>query len=338
MTFSDLMTFRELKRNIDEAQNKVDLPIPFKFYLKKDGISIISILYNYGIPCNNLSSVSDIYNVVKIYQLDKELFKKPYYLIVELVSFDENTINIINQLSDDVFVDIVIGTHFDCEKMSLLSKISHSRCQFSCGCWMDLDSANLLINKFTFYEHSNPIIVIKKIDSTTIDKVLNVCQRIKNSQFRIEIGDAESLKELYNVVQYIPDQEVFVELSDDLFDERNPNNARNAIFQKTKGESHINKKLDIRFRKIKYNSMEQIYDLERNIGLVKSHIPSHASKLDIITYVTLFMINYFEYDYDMYAEIKKNPILKILISLNLYQEVKECVDILQVLQNTYLIR
>lgn len=309
------MTFRELKKIIDEAQNKTDLMLPISFSTE-DRIEIISILYNYGIPCNNITSISDIYNVIKKYQLDLELLKKPYYLRVSLQSFNENTINIINQLSDNVFVEICINDVLDSKKIQLLSKISHMKCQFVCNNWIDLDSIYLLTNKFTFSEESSPVIVIRKIDSTTANKISNVCQRINNSRFRIEIKDAESLQNLDRIIQYIPEEEIFVELSDDLFDEKNPQNARNAIVQNTKDESYVNKKLHIIFREIKYDNIEQIYDLERNIGLIKSHIPSNASKLDIITYVTLFMINYFKYDYNMYEETKAKSNIE---DINLFQ-------------------
>lgn len=300
------MTFRELKKIIDEAQKKTDLMLPISFSVE-DKIEIISIIYNYGIPCNNISSVSDIYDVISKYQLDSELFKKPYYLKVNLQSFNENTINIINQISDNVFVEVSINDDIDSKKIQLLSRISHTKCQFVCNNWIDLDSMYLLTNKFTLSEESSPVIVIRKIDSTTAGKIASVCQKINNSRFRIEIKDAESLQNLDRIIPYIPVEEILVELSNDLFDEKNPQNARNTIVQYTKDESYINKKLHIIFREIKYDNMEQIYDLEKNIGLIKSHIPENASKLDIITYVTLFMINYFKYDYTMYEETKTRP-------------------------------
>lgn len=311
------MTFKELKKIIEESPNKTDLLLPLSgLYLTEDRIEIISSIYNRGIPCNNISSVDDIYNVIKEYQLDPELFKKPYYLKVSFHDFNENTINIINQLSDSVFVEIDNIEALDNEKIQLLSKISHAKCQFKCNGWIDLNSIDLLTNKFMFSEESLPIIVIKKIDSTTADKIANICLKINNPRFRIEINDAESLQNLDSIISYIPEKEILVVLSDNLFDESNPQNARNAIVQDIRDESHTNKKLQIAFRGIKYDSMEQIYDLERNIGLIKSHIPENASKLDIITYVTLFMTNYFKYDYAMYEKDKE---MSDVEDINLFQ-------------------
>lgn len=135
------------------------LPISFS---AEDTIEIISIIYNYGIPCNNILSVSDIYDVIRKYQLDLELFKKPYYLKVNLKSFNENTINIINQISDNVFVEFSINDDIDSKKIQLLSRLSHTKCQFVCNNWIDLDSIYLLTNKFTLSEESSPVIVIRK--------------------------------------------------------------------------------------------------------------------------------------------------------------------------------
>ena len=309
------MTFRELKKIIDEAQNKTDLMLPISLSTE-DEIEIISIIYKCGIPCNNISSASDIYDFVRKNQLDPELLKKPYYLRVSLKSFNENTINIINELSNNVFIEISINDIIDNEKIQLLSRISHTKCQFVCNNWIDLDSIYLLTNKFIFSEESSPVIVIRKIDSTTASKIVSTCQRTNNSRFRIEIKDAESLYNLDKIIQYIPEDEIFIELSDDLFDEKNPQNARNAIVQNTRNETNVNKKFHIVFRDIKYDSLEQIYDLERNIELIKSHIPSNASELDIITYVTLFMINYFKYDYNMYEENKTKSNVE---DVNLFQ-------------------
>ena len=299
------MTFRELKKIIDEAQKKTDLMLSISFSVE-DKIEIISILYNYGIPCNNISLVSDIYDVIREYQLDSELFKNPYYLKVSLQSFNENTINIINQISDNVFVEISINDDIDSKKIQLLFRISHTKCQFVCNNWIDLDSIYLLTNKFTLSEESSPVIVIRKIDSTTAGKIASVCQKINNPRFRIEIKDAESLQNLDSIIPHIPDDVILIVLNDDLFSEKNPKNARKQIIQNKALQNPNNKKLNILFRNMMYDSIEQIYDLERNIELIKSHIPSDAKELDIITYITLFMINYFQYDYDIYEKNESN--------------------------------
>ena len=299
------MTFKELKKNIEQYQDKETIMLPISISTK-DEIQIISSLYDCCIPCNDIKSVNDIYDVIKAYKLDPELFEKPYYLRVLLNSLDEETINIINQLDDNVFVEIMISNNFDIEKMNRLLKLSHVNLQFVCYGWMDIDMLQELVRKFTFSEDSSPVVIINRIDSNTSEKIVELCKRIKNIRFRVEIKDAESLQNLDSIIPYIPEDEILIVVDDNLFNEKYPKNARELIVQNTSVQKPSNKKLNIQFRDIKYDSFEQLYDLEKNIELIKSHIPSDASELDIITYVTLFMINYFKYDYDMYEKSKAN--------------------------------
>lgn len=303
------MIFKELKEIIEQDQNRENIILPNSLPISiptKDEIQIISILYDCCIPCYDIKSVNDIYNVIKVYQLNPELFEKPYYLRVLLNSVDEETVDIINQLDDNVFVEIMISNNLGIEKMNLLFKLSHVNLQFVCNYWMDLDVLQELVKRFTFSDDSSPVVIINRIDSNTPEKIVELCKRIKNIRFRIEIKDAESLQNLDSIIPYIPEDEILIVVDDNLFNEKYPKNARELIVQNTSVQKPSNKKLNIQFRDIKYDSFEQLYDLERNIELIKSHIPSDASELDIITYVTLFMINYFKYDYDMYEKSKTN--------------------------------
>ena len=298
MTFEELKNFEELKKTIKESLPKYNLLFQ-KTILLKDKFEINSSLYD-DIPCDNISSVKDIYGVIEKYNLDPELFKKPYYISVYLSSFDENTINIINQLDDNVYVEIIIDIINDVNEAQLLSKISHKKCQYNLyNGTIDLDSMSLLSDRNILSEESSPLIVIKKIDSMTAEKISNVSKKNKNLRFKVEIKDLESLQNIGNIVPYIPENEIPIFLDDNIFSEKNSQNARNTIIQNTKGNDYIDKKLNIYFREIKYDAIEQVYDLEKNMELIKSHIPANASELDIITYITLFVCNYFQYDYNM---------------------------------------
>ena len=62
---------------------------------------------------------------------------------------------------------------------------------------------------------------------------------------------------------YIPEEEVFVQTDDNLFSERNPNNARSLIISEQGKELTQTKKMNIRFNDISYESVEQIYELEK---------------------------------------------------------------------------
>lgn len=291
------MDFNELKKIVNDSQNKKDF-LQQILVLPDDEIEIVSSLYDVEICCGNVTSVNDIYDTIEKYSLDPEIFKQPYYLKAHLRSFDEKTINMINQLDDNVFVELIIAGKVDKEKLKTLLKISHLKVQFICDERIDLDTIFLLSNKYIFDEKSPLTLIISKFDSTTKDKVLSIYQKFNNPFFRIEINDAETLRKFSDIVPYITRERSIIKLNDNLFDENNHQNARNALFQATK--KHIDKELDILYRNDNYDSMEQIYELEKSIGIIKSHIPKNASELDIVTYVTLFIINYFKYDYKMY--------------------------------------
>ena len=299
------MTFKELKKLIEQAPNKTN-NLYYLSYPLEDEIEIISSLYTYGIPCRNVKSVDDIYNVKDKEQLDPELFNNPFYLKVFLESFSENTIDIINHLDDNVFVYLGFESDFDSEKMQKLSKLTHANHVFFYNGWINLDVIYSLVNRFTFSEESSPTVLIDRIDSTTPEKIIGLCQKLNTSKFRIVINDAESLQNLNSIIPHIPNDEISIILDDNLFLEKNPKNARGLVIQNIPVQKPNNKKLKIEFRDAKYDSIEQIYELEKNIELIKSHIPLNANELDIVTFVTLFMINYFNYDYDRAKEEKNN--------------------------------
>ena len=71
------------------------------------------------------------------------------------------------------------------------------------------------------------------------------------------------MQNLYSIMPYIPEEEIFVQTDDNLFSERNPNNARSLIISEQGKELTQTKKMNIRFNDISYESVEQIYELEK---------------------------------------------------------------------------
>ena len=305
------MDFKKLKEEIERAPNKKSF-LGLISILNADSFKITSSLYSNDIYCNNVTSINDIYNVINQYQLDPQLFNNPFYLTVSLENFNENTINVINQLDSKIFVEIATNKDIDVQKFQILSRINHENCQFYFSGWINQDAMELLSSKFVIDQESRPVLVIKKIDDTTVNTINNYCSLFKNPRFRIEIKDSYSLQNLYNIITYIPEDEILIQLDNNLFNEKNPNNARSLIVQSQEKQVPQGKKLNIKFNDIEYENVEQIYELEKYLEIIKSHIPSNASELDIITYVSLFIINYFKYDYDMYEKsIKKEDFEEI---------------------------
>lgn len=297
------MDFKQLKQIIEQTPNKK--PFFGCISVGRDSFRITSALYSNDIYCINVKKGSDIYNVVAQSQLDPELFNLPFYLNVDFYDFDTNTLNVINQLKDDIFLRISVNKYIDNEILQFISKISHRNCQIYLSSWINLDIIEQLVNQFEITEDSSPVIVVEKIDNTTSDRIAQLAHKIKEPRFRIEISDINSLQNLYSIIPYISEDSTIV-LDDQIFNPNNPNNARDLLLQSDVQEAQEKDKLNIFFHGVEYHSMSQIYELEKNLDLIRSRIPFDATELDIVTYVSLFIINYFKYDYVMSNKITQN--------------------------------
>lgn len=298
------MNFEKLKKEINNSQNKKDF-IGTLPPLNLDSFLIVSSLYYTEIYCYDVKTVNDIYDVVNKYELDPYLFHSPFYIKVVLEKFDEDTVNIINQLDENVFIEITSIRNIDIKNFELLSKIKHKNIIYYFNGCITQDVIELWTSDFLIEQTSCPTLLIEKIDFKTVNIIKKYCNLFYNYSFRIEIKDSNSLKNLHSIIPYIPENKIFIQLDDNIFNEKNPTNARDLIVQNEKMVLPENKKLNIYFRKIHYDTIEQIYELEKRIELIKSHIPSTANELDIITYISLFIINYFHYDYEMYEKAIK---------------------------------
>lgn len=299
------MDFEKLKKEIEQAENKKSF-LYAAYLFGRDTIRIRSSLYMDDIYCNNVESVSDIYNIVDRYQLDPLLFSNPFYIIVSFENYDENTIRIINQLDRNIHVQIAACNDIDKKAAEMLTKIEHPNCHFSFNGYIYQSAVEQLLSKMPLDAQSSPVIVIDEITPNTINIINNICSAVNEPRFRIEIKDKKSLQNLYSIIPHIPEEEVIVQIDDNLFSERNPNNARSLIISEQGKELSQTKKMNIYFNDISYESVEQIYELEKYLEIIKSHIPSNASDLDIVTYVSMFIVNYFKYDFDLYEKNTKD--------------------------------
>ena len=175
------MDFEKLKEEIERSTNKKSFlrPLPV---LNADSFTITSSLYSNDIWCNNVTSINDIYNVINRYQLDPQLFNNPFYLTVSLKNFNENTINVINQLDSKIFVEIATNETIDVQKLQIISRVNHENCQFYFSGWINQDAMELLSSKFVIDQESRPVLVIKKIDDTTVNTINNYCSLFKKQR------------------------------------------------------------------------------------------------------------------------------------------------------------
>ncbi|MBP3635367.1 MAG: hypothetical protein J6J17_02770 [Bacilli bacterium] len=302
------MEIKELKsiiKNPDYPKKNFLSPLTI---FNGDSFRISSIMYNQDIYLNSLSSIYELYRKIEEYELSSEIFKQPFYLIVSLEDFNDNTVDILNGLDENIVVQIETIASIGDKEKEFFSKITKKNIYFYCQSWINQDSMKFILSKFKSDPESSPVLVIDRIDSETVD-LLNECLlKYPEIRCRIEIKDLSSIRNLNTILHFIPEYEILIFLDDNLFNDKNPNNIRNFILQQDFSiDLNIpeGKKIKIDYNGLEYKSLEDVFNLERYLEIVKSHIPSNASELDIVSYVSLFEANYFTYDYEKYERIKK---------------------------------
>ena len=290
------MNFQELKDIIKKESNKKTFIFQIPLY-SNDIFHITSSLYNNDIPCYDVMSVNDIYNIVNKYSLDQNLFKKPFYITVYLKDYNENTINIINNLDNNFFIEIVAENNINDEAFQKILKIKRSNCIFKLYGRINIEVFEQIIDKFNIYNLEYCTLIVDKVDRNTMDKIKLFYKNAKGPKLQFEIKDLLSLQNLEGIIQFLPEP-IIITLDNSIFNENNPHNARNLLFP-TKMYEQKNKQLNIYYENICFDSMGQVFEFEKNIELIKSHIPTNSNELDIVTYISLFMINYFKFDEKM---------------------------------------
>lgn len=310
------------KVELRELKNIIENPdYPKKNFLaplsisQEDSFRIKSIMYKQDIFLNSLSSVDELYKKVENYELSPELFNNPFYLIVSLEDFNDNTINILNSLNNNVLVQIATSGDIGPKEIEFFSKIKNENVYFYSRSLINQDCMQYLISKFNIDPESSPVLVIDKIDSKTVDLIKKCLLQYPNLRCKIEIKDLSSIKNLNMILPLVPDDEILIFLDDNLFSDKNPNNIRSIILQQDFSmnlNTPKNKKIKINYNGLEYKDLEEVFNLERYLEIVKSHIPSNASELDIVTYVSLFEANYFTYDYEVYEKIKAKEDVELI--------------------------
>ena len=301
------MEFKELKNIIENPgypKKNFDAPLNLTY---GDSFRLVSAMYNQDIYLNSLSSIEDLYKKIEDYNLDPDIFNQPYYLVVSLEDFNDNTIDILNKLDRNIVVHLATHGIIEEKEREFLSKLKSENIYLYNNNWISQESMKFVISRFKSDDDDSPVLVIDKIDSNTAKLIQDCVLKYPKLRCRIEIKDISSINNLNEIINFIPEEEISIYLDDDIFNDKNPNNIRKTILQQD-FSLNLNipegKKIQVNYNGLKYQSFEEVFNLERYLEIVKSHIPSKASDLDIVTYVTLFEANYFRYDYDEYERIK----------------------------------
>ena len=290
----------KIKEMIDLAPNKKHCDVPSLVSTARNNYAINSILYAGGIFLDNVTNIRDIYDVVKYEKLDPNLFNKPFYIDITLNICDGKTIDIINQFNDRVLIEIYCKDLNEKDFVTLL-KVKHPKVRFHIDQWIKLDHLYTLAKCHIISRNSSPIVFIDKIDENTIKKMNFVADKMNNFLFKTTVKSKQDLQNICKYVQEMPNVETNIEIDDLLFNYDNPENARDLILGDDSALDFKNDKFHLRYLDMDYKSIYQIYELERDIELLKSHVLSDTNQLDIVTYIVSFIINYFTYDMSLRA-------------------------------------
>ncbi len=202
-----------------------------------------------------------------------------------------------------------------------LTNLANSKDVFLTICAGDVESINnlnVIIDDLNSLGKVHYKVQIVADNSQSILGILNYIKRLnkksKHYTIDVDINDYESLM-LLDPLASNYNGRVNVTLNDNLFNRKYKNNARAAIFKNHKFKT--NNFFTYNYQDMEFKNIDEIILFEKNIDVLKSHIPRNASKLDIITYLSIFIINYFHYDHALNDEDDK------LIEKGLYDSHKD---------------
>lgn len=122
----------------------------------------------------------------------------------------------------------------------------------------------------------------------TIKNYLEVFYPHNEVKYQINIDNIESLNKVSIFLTMFPHKDLIINIDNQLFQ-----NIKNS-----KSIKNLNWPRDvvIRYQESNYHSMQEIIELEKDINMIISRIPSNAYDLDKIVFISLFLIDYFAYD------------------------------------------
>ncbi|MBQ6841017.1 MAG: transglutaminase domain-containing protein [Bacilli bacterium] len=286
------MNIQELKDAIDNFPNKQVFMAQPTFYQGEDIFAVLSAKYENIIYCPQIQCVNDIYSFMEKYSLNDA----PFAIEVLLIDYNEKSLDIINSLDKKIFIRIIPTRGITKDEISFFEKINHP------NCIIDLSKDRISVQCLAFISNNfiidekSPVVSFDMFNYDMMDSFGSFYQKFPNLICIIDINDPQSLEVFNTLLNMYPECDWRVRLTTDLFDRRNQYNARDLLVQDLTWPELQNEKAGIMYLGIEYKNMEEVFKLERLVELIKSRIPADASDLDIVTYISLFIINYFKYD------------------------------------------
>ena len=181
-----------------------------------------------------------------------------------------------------------------------------------------INNFNVIIDDLNSFVKVKYRVQISIDNSQSLLGVLNYIKRLNKKSrhytIDVDINDYESLM-LLDPLTSNYNGRVDVTLNNNLFNRKYKNNARAALFKSHKFKT--NNSFTYNYQDMEFDNINDIISFEKNVDVLKSHIPKNASKLDIITYLSIFIINYFHYDHALNDEDDK------LVEKGLYADHKD---------------
>lgn len=268
--------------------------------LDSSAVFIYSSLYSVPLCIERKDFVDGRFDLKK-YGIREDFFDYPFYVSIHYGNAERNNTELIDLIPNDI--PIVV----DADERILPREKKDNVCYCPYGNWIDLDVLydRYILGDLLLTEDNSPVIEIKNIDDRTLTKLNDLKRYSSNNgekfRYRVVITDGKSLERVHEIVDHLED-EVFIAIRDDIFsNDKDSKSARGILRDSSNFEeniSKINKKYLIDYNGLKFENFKHLIDLEKCIDVVLSRIPKNASDLDKIVFMTLFMINHFEYDYE----------------------------------------
>lgn len=260
--------------------------------------TIVNRLNNEKTVLENIESSEQLYTHIKNLNL------KEYDFYIDATFPDtgiikKKTFDIINQLDDKIFVNIILSPGLAaCEVIRLL-KLKHTNCKLDASKLEVIKHYELLklIEKFQIDLPDELEIEINPCINFGIkEKLTKLSNMIKKPDFVPIVNSKLSFLALIKILKDIPQDEIIVYLKGDVFSNNNPANIKDLIIQKLIKKSTKDKKTHYVYRTCFFDDIEDIVKLEKYLEIIKTHIPRYHTELELITFVTLFAVNHFIYD------------------------------------------
>ena len=286
-------------KSIDEESKSGEV-FSMPLLLDSSAVFIYSSLYSVPLCIERRDFVNGRFDLKK-YGIREDFFNYPFYVSIHYGSAESRNSELIDLIPKDI--PIVV----DADERIISREKKDNVCYCPYGNWIDLDVLydRYILGDLLLTESNSPVIEINNIDDRTLIK-LNALKKYSgndgcNFRYRVVISDGKSLERVHEIVDHLED-EVFIVIRDDIFSSDQDNKtARGILRNSSKFEddiSKINKKYLIDYNGLKFDNFKHLIDLEKCIDVVLSRIPKNASDLDKVVFMTLFMINHFEYDYE----------------------------------------